>query len=798
MNGRFLLSAFLLLATSTQEKAMSGPTSEAKTAIAIIPQPLFLEAREGMFPLNSRTVIAYATDRPELKFTAEYLQGILKGSTGLSLPIVDVKQAPASGAIIVATSPEAGPGDEAYTVEITQKSARLTGAGARGSMYAVQSFLQLLPPGVFSEKKVAGVRWSAPCVLVKDQPRYGWRGMMLDVSRHFFPKEFVKKFIDYLVMHKMNTFHWHLCDDQGWRVEIQRYPKLTEVSAWRADKEDMNWNVRPEQQPGERATYGGFYTQEEIREVVRYAADRQIAVVPEIEMPAHASAVLAAYPELSCTGGPFTVPTGSVWPITDIYCAGNDSVFTFLEDVLREVTALFPGKYVHIGGDEADKTEWRRCPKCQARINAEGLKDEAELQSYFVKRMEKVLVGMGKRLIGWDEILEGGLPPEATVMSWRGIRGGIEAAQSGHDVVMSPTSHCYLDYYQGDWHFEPTAIGGFLPISTVYSLEPTPDTLTAEEAKHILGTQGNLWAEFLPNPAKVEFAAFPRIAAIAEVGWSAKERRDWTDFTARLRTQMDRYAARGINASRSAFSVAMQDTFDSANHVRLVRLLSDIGADKIRYTLDGSDPGPRSPLYAGPLALEQGATVTASTFDGSTRLGEIRRKSFFVTPPWGATVLSATQPDEPYTRGALLGNGRATGGSRDKEWLGYTGKDLEVVIDLGAPRTVRLLGAGFYHSSTERIFLPETISFTVSADGKEYRPAGILTNDISPKTDRPFSRDFVVSLSERPPGRDFATDLKGEKIRFIKMTAVGTKVCPAWHKEAGKPTTLMIDELFIE
>ncbi|MRR38363.1 beta-N-acetylhexosaminidase, partial [bacterium] len=391
--------------------------------------------------------------------------------------------------------------------------------------YAVQTLLQLLPPAVFRPSEAAGVRWVVPAVRIEDHPRYPWRGMMLDVARHFFPKEFVKEFIDYLALHKMNTFHWHLTDDQGWRLESKRYPTLTTVSAWRADREDLHWNARPQQRPGEIATYGGFYTQADVKEVVEYAAERFITVVPEIEMPAHAMAVLAAFPELSCTGGPFTVPTGSVWPITDIYCAGNDSTFRFLENLLDEVITLFPATYIHVGGDEANKKEWKRCAKCQARIASEKLKNEEELQSYFIRRIERHLSGRGKRLIGWDEILEGGLPPGATVMSWRGVDGGIEAARSGHDVVMSPTSHCYIDYYQGDWRLEPIAIGGFVPLTTVYAYEPTPEALTPAEAKHVLGAQGNLWTEFVGTPEKAQYMAFPRIAAMAEVTWSAKDRR---------------------------------------------------------------------------------------------------------------------------------------------------------------------------------------------------------------------------------------------------------------------------------
>jgi hexosaminidase len=357
--------------------------------------------------------------------------------------------------------------------------------------------------------------------------------MHLDVCRHFFQKEFIKRYIDLMALHKLNVFHWHLTEDQGWRIEIKRYPRLTEIGAWRVDREDQPWDKRLPPQNGEKATYGGFYTQEEVREIVAYAGERFITVVPEIEMPAHATAALAAYPELSCTGGPFAVMPGGVWPIVDIFCAGNEGTFEFLEGVLDEVAGLFPGRYIHIGGDEAAKENWKNCPKCQSRIRSEGLKDEAGLQSYFIRRVEKILIAHHKRLIGWDEILEGGLAPEATVMSWRGMEGGIAAARAGHDIVMSPTSHCYFDYYQTESD-EPKPTGACLPLEKVYSFEPVPDDLEPDRQRFILGAQGNLWTEYVPTPERAEFMALPRMCALAEAVWSPKDKRNLNDFLERM------------------------------------------------------------------------------------------------------------------------------------------------------------------------------------------------------------------------------------------------------------------------
>ena len=770
-------------------EACSAPVpTEQLSPIHIIPQPLTIQVQGGSFEITPQTRLVCPLSDKDLKFTADYLRSVLRTATGYSLRIFDVAHRPPKNFILLAITPNNDLGGEGYTLHATSDSITLEGGGAAGTFYAVQTVLQLLPPEVYSLGKSSLKKWALPSVTITDKPRYGWRGMMLDVSRHFFPKAFIKKFIDFLAIHKLNTFHWHLCDDQGWRVEIKKYPRLTTLSAWRADREGMNWNVRPPQKPGERATYGGFYTQKDLREIVRYAADRHITIVPEIEMPAHATSVIAAYPELSCTGGPFTVPTGSLWPIKDIYCAGNDSVFSFLQNVLTEVAAIFPGKYIHIGGDEADKTEWKRCPKCQARIKAEGLKDEGELQSYFVKRIEKILVAQGKRMIGWDEILEGGLPPEATVMSWRGIAGGIEAAKANHDVVMAPTSNCYIDYYQGDWRVEPVAIGGFVPISTVYAYEPTPDTLTADQAKHILGTQANLWAEFLFDPAKVEYMAFPRIAAIAEVGWSAKERREWNGFAERLGTQMNRYAARNINTAKSAFNVTMIDSFDVNSWTRIIKLEAEIGQDRIHYTLDGTAPTSTSLHYEGPISLTNGAVVSARTFAGRQALGDLRRKEFFITPKWVADVKLLTPLDAPYTGvgpSGLVDNQRAETGSKDKQWHGVKGKDLAAVVDLGTIRPLRKLAAGFYHSSTELIFLPSSVTFEVSSDGIRFRRVALIRSGISPKTQQPLMKDFTAAFPRT-------------NARYIRISAASLVRCPKWHNQRGELVWLLADEFFVE
>jgi hexosaminidase len=401
-----------------------------------------------------------------------------------------------------------------------------------------------MPPDVEKKQVVEGFRLAVPACEIKDYPRFSYRGMHLDVGRHFFPPEDVKRYIDMIALHKMNTFHWHLTEDQGWRIEIKKYPKLTQVGAFRketlvgsGDKQPFVYDGKP---------YGGFYTQDEVRDIVAYAKSKFVTIIPEIEMPGHALAALASYPGLSCTGGPFDVYTR--WGVvSDVYCAGKEDTFNFLQDVLTEVISLFPGKYIHIGGDECPKTRWEKCPLCQKRIKEEGLKDEHELQSYFIQRIEKFLISKDRKLIGWDEILEGGLAPEATVMSWRGTAGGIAAAQQKHYVIMTPDKYVYLDYYQCDPSDQPLAIGGYLPLERVYSYNPMPSELTPEEQKYILGIQGNVWTEYIGTRDYLDYMAYPRMLAIAETGWTPDRLKDFEDFLARFDVLKKRYDAMGIN-----------------------------------------------------------------------------------------------------------------------------------------------------------------------------------------------------------------------------------------------------------
>ena len=508
---------------------------------ALIPALQEMKLQEGGFVLASSTgILADAATRPTAAFLAEHL----RQATGFGFSVRSPGKSAAGNIFLTTNGSNPDLGAEGYELTVTPDSVLIRAPAQAGLFYGVETFLQLLPPEVLAAKPVADVKWEAPCVQIKDQPRFPWRGLMLDVSRHFFTPHEVEQILDTMALHKLNTLHWHLVDDQGWRIQIKRYPRLTEVGAWRTG---INFGLDPKASTayGPDGRYGGYYTQADIREVVRYATVRHIAIVPEIEMPGHSSAALAAYPQYSCTGGPFTTDNdGGVFP--GVYCAGNDETFEFLQNVLTEVFGLFPGKYIHVGGDEVPTTTWRDCPKCQARKKAENLTNDRQLESYFIQRMEKFINAHGKTLIGWSEIREGGLAQNAVVMDW--IGGATEAATAGHDVVMTPEKDCYLDHYQSrDQAKEPKAIGGFLPLRNVYAFEPVPANLPAQFQAHILGPQGNLWTEYVPNIKHAEYMIFPRESAMAEVGWSSKDSRNFDDFLRRLETDQRRLEQMGVN-----------------------------------------------------------------------------------------------------------------------------------------------------------------------------------------------------------------------------------------------------------
>jgi hexosaminidase len=532
-----IIAVFLLFISSTSLYAFQ------QQGLSVTPEPVSMQAQDGSFELTEELGIYY--DSEELSGVAEYLNGMLFVTNWNGYPFTHSDDLPDSQYISLQIDPDmAEIHEESYHLMVTESGVMIQGASEAGVFYGVQTLRQLLPVEIeYTDPSLvpADVKWTIPGVEIKDHPRFEYRGMHLDVARHFFPVEFVKKYIDLLAMYKYNRFHWHLTEDQGWRIEIKQYPKLTEIGAWR----DSTLIGHYGSGKYDDVRHGGFYTQEEVKEIVAYAQERSITIIPEIEMPGHSSAALAAYPEFGCFDKEYHVQ--STWGVfEDIYCPSEET-FGFLEDVLDEVMELFPSEYIHIGGDEAPKKQWEESPIAQKVIEREGLANEHELQSYFIGRIEKYLNEHGRQIIGWDEIMEGGLAPKATVMSWRGEAGGIEAAKMQHDVIMTPNGSNYFDHYQAERETEPVAIGGFTPLEDVYHYEPVPDTLTEEESQYILGAQGNVWTEYMHSGSKVEYMAFPRVIALSEVLWSPVDQKNWEAFLERLQTQFARLDLLEVN-----------------------------------------------------------------------------------------------------------------------------------------------------------------------------------------------------------------------------------------------------------
>jgi hexosaminidase len=615
--------------------ALAGCASAHTAAdFSLLPAPRSLAPGKGDFEFGERTrVLVAGGSDAEVRRLAEFWAAPVRASTGWALP---VETGPCAEGAVCLRADTDGPA-EGYTLTVAGDSVVVAGHDHAGLFYGLQTLTQMLP--------AAGPDGSSamelPAAAVTDAPRFAWRGMHLDVGRHFFGPDFVKRYIDALARYKINRFHWHLTEDQGWRIEIRGYPRLTEVGAWR--KETMvEKNFDPYVGDGQR--YGGFYTQDEVRDIVRYARERYVTIVPEIEMPGHSLAALAAYPELACTPGPFEV--GTRWGVfEDIFCP-KEETFTFLENVLTEVMELFPGEYIHIGGDEAPKARWERSDVAQAVIEREGLADEHELQSWFVRRIERFLNEHGRRLVGWDEIIEGGLAPNATVMSWRGTQGGIEAARQGHDVVMTPTSHLYFDYYQGEPEQEPLAIGGYTPLERVYDFEPVPEELGTDASRHVLGAQGNVWTEYMATPDHVEYMVFPRLLALSEVVWTNPDPRDFRDFARRLPAHLEHLDARGMRYRIPDVLGLERDRVTLDDEIEVPLVAASEGS--IHYTLDGTEPLASSSRYTGPVKVdvEDGPVVVAARVvqrDG--RAGPVRRASFARAVPRPAALVGAELED---------------------------------------------------------------------------------------------------------------------------------------------------------
>jgi hexosaminidase len=659
---------------------------------------------------------------------------------------------------------------EGYKLSVTAKQIKISGHDEAGVFYGLQSLIQLL--------KVSNGKVTVQSCTIMDYPRFAYRGMHLDVSRHFFKPEAIKKWIDLLALYKINTFHWHLTDDQGWRIEIKKYPLLQSISAYRDETIIGHKKDSPHRFDGKR--YGGYYTQDEVKEIVKYATQRHITVIPEIEMPGHALAALAAYPQLGCTGGPYK--TATFWGIfDDVYCAGNDETFTFLQNVMDEVLPLFPSKYIHIGGDECPKTKWKACPKCQQRIKDEHLKDEKELQSYFIGRMEKYLNSKGRQIIGWDEILEGGLTPGATVMSWTGEEGGIAAAKQHHDAIMTPEKYVYLDYYQSLYPAEPLAGGGYTPLSKVYNYEPITNELSGEEAKYIKGVQANAWSEYMASPAQAERQLFPRMLALAEVAWSSKENKSYPDFLKRLRYQQPLLEKLNINAA-DVFDEITDSVTETADHQVALSLQTTLPNSKIYYTNNGSTPGLNSKVYTGAITIASPGIIKAAVFNNGRRQGRTYEKSFTIHKAIGKTVTLKNQPQGGFNPGNTFGLVNGIFGSKlynDGQWYGFSGDDLEAVVDLRNEQSISKLGINILKYHWQKMWEPTLLTFEVSTDGSNY-------TEVYRQTDFPDNGINAVRAN-----------IKAQQARYIRVKATNKGIIPPGEYIAGAKAWLMVDEIIV-
>lgn len=755
---------------------LSCCNSDSKQEVNIIPQPVNLQIQEGRFTLTSSTPVNIVKGAADLEAACRFLVQLTERSLGAPLTVRESPAQEHAVNITVDTTLK----KETYRLNISDKTVDIQAGSSAAVYFAFQTLRQLMPASIESGEKMPAVKLQS--LAIEDYPRFAYRGAMLDVCRHIFSLEDIKTYIDILALHKMNRFHWHLTDDQGWRIEIKKYPELTAKGSMRKETVIGRNSEKYDGKP-----YGGFYTQDEVKEIVKYAADRYITVIPEIELPGHASAAVTSYPWLGCTGGPYEVV--KEWGVfEDIFCAGNEKTFQFLEDVLGEVIALFPSEYIHVGGDECPKTAWENCPKCQARIKKEKLKDEHALQGYFTNRIEKYLNSKGRKLIGWDEILEGGISKTATVMSWRGTKGGIEAAQKGNQVIMTPNSYMYLDYYQSlDTENEPFAIGGYVPVEKVYSLEPT-NGLSPEEGKMVIGVQGNLWTEYIPDFRQVQYMILPRIAAVAEVGWTPSELKNYEDFTGRAIALTQRYEALGYNYAKHIMSVTGVTSVNEDKNCLQLTLSPRQKQTEIHYTTDGSIPTLKSALYKEPLLILSDYDIRARLFCKDKALGTEYHKTYTKDE---ITLKKAKLLNKTAETYAALGAHTLTDGIRGSEdfhdgrWVGTCNDDMILIIDLEQPTAYSKINIGCMNRVDDWICLPEALFVYASEDGENYKEIARMENI-------PGRKEY-----QKTGIQDITLDTGNGKSRFIKIVGKRREFLPEGHPGEGYAAYLFMDEVEI-
>ena len=744
--------------------------------LSIIPQPQSMVLGKGYFQFTQETV--FVIDPALMPARLPFFEQFERAS-GFKFAIQ--KAAILTNSVVIDTDKSLP--KEGYTLEVTPQQISIKAADYNGALYALQTLRQLLPNEVESTELVKR-DWLVPAVTITDAPQYQWRGLMLDVSRHFFPKEYILKTLDRMALLKLNTFHFHLVDNEGWRIEIKKYPKLTEVGAWRVDQEDKLWDERTTNPANAFANpasapkkYGGFYTQEDIKEIVAYATKRGITVIPEIEMPAHAMSAIAAYPELSCHKRPIGVPSGAVWPITDIYCAGQEEIFDFIEEVLTEVLALFPSQYIHIGGDEATHTEWERCPKCQLRMKEHQLKNVHQLQSYFIKRIDDFLTSKGRTLVGWDEIMDGGLAKNAVVMNWRGIEVGKKALAQGNPIVL--TSDCYIDNYQGLPDYEPQANGGYLPLKKLYNYNLEKEALAdaSVEKNKVLGTQANLWAEHVGSTEHSEYMLFPRLLALAEISWTNDKLKDWDSFMRRTQHFMQRMDVMGIHYARSVYQVV--PTVENKEGNIYLKLECEVPNADIRYAL-GDTPIEKGEKYTAPIAIKGTTTYKAAVFSANAT-NTITSGQITFHKAIGKPVSYSPLYHKSYQgqgEGTLTNVIRGTKNFHDGQWLGWLGDDVTLTLDLGETTEVSEVRIGAMDAQSSGIYFPERLTVALSVDGKNYREVA--------------AQEEPCTIKGKPSLKDFVLKFAPQSTRYLKIQLKNVKTPPK-----GGDAWLFIDEILV-
>lgn len=728
----------------------------AQKPLNLIPYPQKVEFSAGSFRLDKET----ALQGDEKSFEYQYFLKALKDS-GFYLAKNNKR---ANGANIIQFILRKDLKND-YEISVKYDLISVTGKNSAGLFHGVQTLLQLIK---------TSKNGKIPALEIQDSPKFAWRGMHLDVCRHFFTVDEVKQYIDYLAMYKLNTFHWHLTDDQGWRIEIKKYPKLTQIGSERKESMigayvDNTFDGKP---------YGPyFYTQEQIKEVVKYATERHITVVPEIEMPGHALAALAAYPELACTEGPFEVATK--WGVFDDVFCPKEETFTFLNNVLDEVMQLFPSEYIHIGGDECPKTRWKECAHCQDLIKKYNLKDEHGLQSYFIRKIEKHVNSRGRKIIGWDEILEGGLAPNAAVMSWTGIKGGTEAAKSGHFAVMTPGAYCYFDHYQGDPQTEPNAFGGFTPLDKVYSYNPIPAELNNEQSKYILGVQANLWTEYILDFKQVQYMIFPRLLALSEVGWGTPKPENYKDFENRVVEHFKILDQKNINYAKSIYNIGGK-VIPAKNGVAY-ELSTSQNADGIKFTTDGKEPTANSAPYKTDIPVNGKMTVKSAYFENGILKSAVSVQNFNTSKTTGKKIILENQPSENYSFGGAFtlvdgieGNVKQLG----KTWLGFQGKDVVATVDFGEKTNYTEVYFNTLDNKGSWIHLAKSAQIFVSDDGKNFK----LIKEIN--------KEQILASKGK-----ISVNVGMQNARFLKLIIENAGIIPAGNPGADSKAWLFVDEI---